>query len=125
MGQATRTTKLLFACGKREEGGANTSKRAYLEETDTILDAARGFYVDFFLSHTDKVTERVPYFSEHHQAMRERLISADKLLTWTEFQTVETAEHPQPLPNWNFSRAFPNFPVVYRRSVIKDALGKV
>lgn len=125
MGQATRTTKLLFACGKRDEGGANTSKRAYLEETVTILDAARAFYVAFFLSHADKVTERVPYFSTHHQAMRERLISADKLLTWTECATVETAEHPHPLPDWNFSLAFPKFPVVYRRSVIKDAIGKV
>jgi putative transposase len=125
VGQATRTTKLLFAIGKREAGGANTSKRAYLEETSTILDAARAFYVAFFLFHAEKVTERVPYFSERHQEMRERLISADKLLTWTEFQTVETAEHPYPLPDWNFSRAFPNFPFVYRRSVIKDAIGKV
>ena len=120
-----RTTKLPLAFGKREEGGANTSKRAYLEETATILDAARAFYVAFFLFHTENVTERVPYFSEHHQEMRERLISADKLLTWTEFQTVETAEHPHALPDWNFSRAFPHLPVVYRRSVIKDAIGRV
>jgi IS605 OrfB family transposase len=125
VGQATRTTKLLLASGKREERGANTSKRVYLEETATILDAARAFYVAFFLAHAGKVTERVPYFSEHKQEMRERLISADKLLTWTEFQTVETAEHPHPLPDWNFSRAFPKFPFVYRRSVIKDAIGKV
>ena len=125
MGQATRTTKLLFAIGKREEGGANTSKRAYLDETATILDAARAFYVAFFLFHAEKVTERVSYFSERHQEMRERLISPNELLTWTEFQTVETAEHPHPLPDWNFSLAFPNFPFVYRRSVIKDALGKV
>src|SRR5258708_19582291 len=39
--------------------------------------------------------------------------------------TVETAEHPHPLPTWNFSRAFPDFPFIYRRSVIKDAIGKV
>jgi hypothetical protein len=125
VGQATRTTKLLLAIGKREKGGANTSKRASLEETATILDAARAFYVAFFLFHAEKVTERVPYFCEPQQAMRERLLSADKLLTWTEFQTVETAEHPHPLPDWNFSRAFPNFPFVYRRSVIKDAIGRV
>jgi len=125
MGQAKRTTKLLLAIGKREEGGANTSKRAYLEETATILDAARFFYVAFFLFHAQKVTERVPYFSEHHQELREGLISADKPLTWTEFQTVETAAHPHPLPDWNFSRAFPKFPCVYRRSIIKDAIGRV
>jgi Putative transposase DNA-binding domain len=90
-----------------------------------LLDVARAFYVAFFLAHAEKVTERVPYFSEHHQEMRERLIATDKLLTWAEFQTVETAEHPHPLPAWNFSRAFPDFPFIYRRSVIKDAIGKV
>src|SRR5260370_9050688 len=57
--------------------------------------------------------------------MQERVISADKLLTWAEFVTVETKAHPDPLPAWNFSRAFPNFPSIYRRSVIKDAIGKV
>ena len=125
MGQASRTTKLLLDLSTRNQGGANRAKRAALEETAKLLDAARAFYVAFFLAHADKVTERVPYFSEPHQAMRERLLSADKLLTWTEFQTVETAEHPHPLPAWNFSQAFPHFPFVYRRSVIKDAIGRV
>jgi hypothetical protein len=117
----SRTTKLPLDLSKRSQGGVNSGKRAYLEETAKLLDEARAFYVAFFLAHAEKVTEQVPYFSEHHQEMRERLISADKLLTWTEFATVETAEHPQPLPDWNFSRAFLNFPFVYRRSVIKDA----
>jgi len=125
MGQASRTTKLLLDLGKRDQGGANSEKRAALQGTVRLLDAARAFYVAFFLAHAEKVTERVPYFSEHHQEMRERLISTDKLLTWAEFQTVETAEHPHPLPAWNFSRAFPDFPFIYRRSVIKDAIGKV
>jgi hypothetical protein len=125
MGQASRTTKLLLDLGKRVQGGANSEKRAALEETVRLLDVARAFYVAFFLAHAEKVTERVPYFSEHHQEMRERLIATDKLLTWAEFQTVETAEHPHPLPAWNFSRAFPDFPFIYRRSVIKDAIGKV
>jgi hypothetical protein len=90
-----------------------------------VLAAARAFYVAFFLAHAEKVTERVPYFSEQHQEMRERLISADKLLTWAEFQTVQTKEHPHPVPEWNFSQAFADMPVVYRRAVMKDAIGKV
>jgi IS605 OrfB family transposase len=125
MGQATRTTKLLLEFGARAEGGANTAKRAYLEEAARLLDRARAFYVAFFLAHPDKLAERVRYFSEHHQEERERLISSNELLTWAEFATVATARHPHPLLTWNFSRAFPNFPVVYRRSVIKDAIGRV
>ena len=54
----------------------------------------------------------------------QRLISADKLLTWAEFHTVATDAHPDPLPLWNFSRRFPDFPNRYRRSVIKDCIGK-
>ncbi len=125
MGQATRTTKLPLDLSNRTQGGANTGKRAYLEATVWVLDAARAFYVAFFLAHAEKVTEQVPYFSEPHQQMRQRQISADKLLTWAEFQTVVTSQHPHPLPEWNFSQAFPDFPFVYRRSVIKDAIGKV
>ncbi len=123
MGQATRTTKLPLDFSKRTQGGANTGKRAYLEATVQVLDAARAFYVAFFLAHQEKLSQRVAYFSEQHQEMRERLISADELLTWAEFQTVETKAHPLPLPDWNVSQALPDFPSVYRRSVIKDALG--
>ncbi len=125
MGQATRTIKLPLALDKRRQGGANTGKRAYLEATVVVLNAARAFYIAFFLAHRDKLTERVPYYSEQDHEMQERVISADKLLTWAEFVTVETKAHPDPLPAWNFSRAFPNFPSIYRRSVIKDAIGKV
>jgi putative transposase len=124
MGQATRTTRLPLDLGKRTQGGANKGKRVYLQSTIGMLDAARAFYIAFFLAHPDKLSERVPYFSEQQQ-VRERPISADTLLTWAEFQTVETKEHPHPLPEWNFSQAFPDFPFVYRRSVIKDAIGKV
>jgi putative transposase len=124
MGQATRTTKLPLDLGKRTHGGTNTGKRACLEATVQVLNAARAFYVAFFLAHPDRLSERVPYFSEKYQAERERLISADQLLTWAEFQTVATAEHPEPLPDWNFSQAFPDFPFIYRRAVIKDAIGK-
>jgi len=125
MGQASRTTKLLLDLSDRESGGANTGKRAYLEETARILDTARAFYIAFFLAHPDKLTERVQYCSQKHQAARERLISPHELLTWAETLTVATREHPRPLPSYNFSSQFPEFPFIYRRSVIKDAIGKV
>lgn len=82
-------------------------------------------HIDFFLAHADKLAERVAYYSEKHMEMRERAISANELLTWTEARTVETKEHPHPWPDWNFTEAFPALPFVYRRSVIKDAIGKV
>src|SRR6266566_1490130 len=125
MGQATRTTKLFLDLGSPEEGGANSGKRAFLEETSRLLDAARAFYVTFFLAHPDKLAERVRYFSETLQEERERLISPNELLTWAESLTVETRAHPHPLPTYNFSEQFPDFPFIYRRSVIKDAIGKV
>ena len=48
-----------------------------------------------------------------------------ELLTWAEARTVETKGHPHVWPDWNFTEAFPALPFVYRRSVIKDAIGKV
>ena len=107
MGKASRTTKLLLDLNERTAGGANTGKRAYLEETARLLDEARAFYVAFLLAHPDKLAERVSYFSEKFQEERERLISANELLSY------------------NFSERFPEFPFIYRRSVIKDAIGKV
>lgn len=124
MGQTARTTKLLLDLSDRDHGGANREKRRYLEETVKVLDAARRFYLDFFLAHPEKLHERVEVISSVTGEVREGLISADKLLTWTEFQTVATDAHPDPLPNWNFSQSFPDFPNRYRRSVIKDCLGK-
>ncbi len=124
MGQTARTTKLLLDLRARDQGGANSNKRRYLEETVTILDAARQFYLDFFLAHPEKLMERVEVVSKQTGEVREGLISSDKLLTWAEFQTVETREHPTPLASWNFSRQFPDFPNRYRRSVIKDVIGK-
>jgi hypothetical protein len=125
MGQAIRTTKLLLDLGRRDQGGANTDKRAALDATAEVLTAARAFYIDFFLAHAQKLTERVAYYSEEHLEMRERLLSAHELLTWAEACTVVTAAHPHPRPGWNFSERFPVMPVAYRRSVIKDAIGKV
>jgi putative transposase len=124
MGQATRTTKLLLDLGERTQGATNTRKRAYLEETAKILDTARAFYVAFFLAHPEKLTERVTSVSDRDQQEREQLISPNELLTWAEFQTVATKEHPHPRPDWNFSEHFPDMPFTYRRSVIKDAIGK-
>jgi len=125
MGQATRTTKLPLDLDTRNVGGANTGKRASLQATIEVLNRARAFYVDFFLAHADKLAERVSYYSEKHQELRERLISPNELLTWAESNTVATCEHPHPLPAYNFSERFPEFPFIYRRSVIKDAIGKV
>ena len=124
MGQSARTTKLLLDLAEREQGGANKRKRSHLEATVAILNAARQFYLDFFLAHPDTLLERVQVISKKTGEVSEGLISADKLLTWAEFHTVETSVHPDPLPAWNFSRAFPDFPNRYRRSVIKDVLGK-
>ncbi len=66
MGQATRTTKLSLNLGKREEGGANSGKRAYLDATAAVFNQARAFYLDFFLAHTTKLEERISYYSEKH-----------------------------------------------------------
>src|SRR5258708_24764916 len=124
MGQATRTTKLLLDLGKREEGGANTGKRAYLDATGAILTQARAFYLDFFLAHAQKLAERVSYYSEKHLEMRTRAISANELLTWAEGCTVATREHPHPWEGWNFSERFAGMPVVYRRAALQNALGQ-
>ncbi len=124
MGQTARTTKLLLDLSAREQGGANAGKRSHLEETVVILNAARRFYLDFFLAHPDKLMERVKVIAKKTGEVSEGVISADKLLTWAEFQTVETRDHPTPLLEWNFSRAFPDLPNRYRRSVIKDVIGK-
>src|SRR6266568_2172289 len=124
MGQATRTTKLLLDLSERRQGGANSEKRAALHATEEVLNRARAFYIDFFLAHAQKLAERVPYYSEKHLEMRERPISANELLSWAETCTVATREHPEPLEGWNFTERFPAMPFVYRRSVIKDAIGK-
>lgn len=124
MGQATRTTRLSLDLGKREEGGANTGKRAYLDATGAILNQARAFYLDFFLAHAVKLAERVSYYAEKHLEMRTRAISPNELLTWAEGCTVATREHPHPWEEWNFSERFPGMPFVYRRAAIKDAIGK-
>ena len=111
MGQAARTTKLLLDLSPREQGGANTEKRAHLEKTVEILNAARRFYLDFFLAHPEKLKERVHIISKETGEVRDGLISADKLLTWAEEQTVMTKEHPMPLAGWNLANAFQSCPI--------------
>ncbi len=125
MGQVTRTTKLSLDLGNRSQGGANSEKRAALAATEEILNAARAFYIDFLLAHAQKLLERVAYYSDEHLEIREPLISAHELLTWAEACTVATEAHPHPWTGWNFSERFPGMPCAYRRSVIKDAIGKV
>jgi hypothetical protein len=124
MGQARRTTTLPLDLAPRDQGGANTTKRLALEETVRLLTTARAFYVDFFLAHPGKLTEHVLVTPSLTGEQEARLISPDQLLTWAEEQTVETRDHPEPLPGWNFTRRFPDMPYLYRRSVIKDAIGK-
>jgi transposase len=124
MGQAVRTTKLFLDLGKRNKGGANTDKRSYLDATADVLTQARSFYLDFFLAHTEKLAERVSYYSEKHLEQRERRISSNELLTWAESCTVATKEHPHPWEGWNFTERFIGMPFVYRRAAIKDAIGK-
>ncbi len=124
MGQASRTTKLILDLGNRTRGGANSEKRAALDATGALLNQARAFYIDFFLAHADKLAEKVTYYSEEHLELRERLISAHELLTWAEGCTVETNAHPHAWIGWNFTERFGGMPVAYRRSVIKDAIGK-
>ena len=124
MGQATRTTKLQLDLGKRASGGANTEKRTYLDKTAKVLNEGRAFYIEFFLAHAGKLDEKVSYYSEKHQEMRERKISAQELLTWAEAATCATKQHPHPWAGWNFSERFPQMPFAYRRSIIKDAIGK-
>src|SRR5262249_14594175 len=72
-----------------------------------------------------KFKETVVYYSQKDLEMRERLISSHELLSWAETATCETSDHPAPWTDWNFTERFPEMPFVYRRSVIKDAIGKV
>src|SRR5262249_44017441 len=111
--------------GNRTQGGVDRGKRAYLDETAQVLNRGRAFYIEFFLAHAEKFRETVVFYSNKHLEMRERLISAHELLTWAAAATCETADRPHPWAGWNFTERFPQMPFVYRRSIIKDAIGKV
>ena len=107
------------------DGGANTSKRAYLEETGKILDAARAFYLAFFLAHRDKLAERVRYFSEKQPAGTGTAAFSQRA---AQLGRGPHRRNGSPslirCPPTTSASSFPEFPFIYRRSVIKDALGK-
>ena len=65
MGQVERTTKLELDLGSREQGGANSEKRGYLQATKSILNSARAFYLTFFLAHPEKLLEKVQVINQH------------------------------------------------------------
>src|SRR5258708_3810652 len=124
MGKAARSTILQLDLSARAGGGANTQKRAALVETSAILTQARAFFLDFLLAHHEKLTEKVSYYSETHQEMREGLISANELRSWLEECTVSTKEHPHPFEGWDFKARFPGMPIHARRAAMKEAIGK-
>jgi hypothetical protein len=41
--------------------------------------------------------EKTTYYSEKHEAIKERKLTAKELLTWAESLTVSTEAHPTPL----------------------------
>ena len=125
MGVAKRTTKVEVNLGDRSQNGVNSAKRVYLDLTAEILNHARVFYINFFLAHSFKFNEIVTYYSEKHKEYRQRKINAEELLTWVESVTMSTESHPHVLDGWDFTKRFPDLPRDYRRSVIKDAVGKV
>jgi len=108
----------------RKENGTNIGKRKCLELTRDILNKAREFYIDFFIGHALKFNETESYIDKNGE-QKTRKLSAEQLLTWAESMTVPTAAHPDIMDGWNFSEQFPGMPRDYRRSVIKDAIGKV
>src|SRR5258707_9605166 len=124
VGKAARSTILQLDLSARAGGGANTQKRDALVQTSAILTQARAFFLDFLLAHHEKLTQRVSYYSEKHQEMREGLISANELRSWLEECTVSTNEHPHPFPDWDFKARFPDMPIHARRAAMKEAIGK-
>ena len=124
MGKAARSTILALDLSPRACGGANTEKRAALEETTAILTEARAFFLDFLLAHNEKLTEKVVYFSEKHQELRERLLTAEELRSWLEQCTVSTKAHPSVPPEWDFKARFPGMPTHARRATMREAIGK-
>jgi hypothetical protein len=96
MGKAARSTMLELNLSPRACGGANT----------------------------EKLTEKVVYFSEKHQELRERLLTAEEVRSWLEQCTVSTKAHPSVPPAWDFKARFPGMPTHARRATMKEAIGK-
>jgi len=124
MGKAARSTILELDLSPRACGGANTEKRAALEKTTAILTEARAFFLDFLLAHNEKLTEKVVYFSEKQQELRERLLTAEEVRSWLEQCTVSTKAHPSVPSAWDFKARFPGMPTHARRATMKEAIGK-
>lgn len=125
MGLSKRTTKLSINIDNKKDGGTNTNKKNYLFATKDLLNKARVFYTDFFLTHSLKFEEKVSYFSEKEQKEKERKINNKELLSWSESLTLETKKNPTVLEGWDFKNLFPDFPKNLRRSVINDSIGRV
>jgi transposase len=123
MGKAARSTILQLDLSPRACGGANTEKRAALQQTSAILTEARAFFLDFLLTHNEKLTEKLVYYSEKHQELRERLLSAEELRSWLEQCTVSTKAHPHVPAEWDFKARFPGMPAPVRRAAMKEAKG--
>src|SRR5260370_13431004 len=124
MGKVARSTMLELDLSPRARGGANTENRAAFEQTTAILTEARPCFLDFLLAHNEKLTEKVVYFSEKHQELRERLLTAEELRSWLEQCTVSTKAHPSVPSAWDFKARFPGMPTHARRATMKEAIGK-
>src|SRR5260370_27120862 len=124
MGKAARSTILELDLSTRECGGATTQKRAALEKITAILTKARAFFLDFLLAHNEKLTEKVVSFSEKHQELRERRLTAEEVRSWLEQCTVSTKAHPSVPPEWDFKARFTGIPSHARRAAMKEAIGK-
>ena len=71
------------------------------------------------MGHTARTTKLLLDLSEREQGGANR----DKRRYLEEMVAIYA--HPDPRPAWNFSQGFPDFPNWYRRSVIKDCIGKI
>jgi hypothetical protein len=71
MGKAERTTKLLLDLGDPQAGGANVGKREYLASTTRILNDARAFYLEFFLSVIKDCIGKARAYSTAHASWKE------------------------------------------------------
>src|SRR5260370_11687384 len=99
MGQTARTTKLLLDLSARDQGGANGHKRRYLEETVALLNAARVFYLEFFLAHPDKLMERVEAISHPTGHVSDRPLPPDHPPPSPPLPTAATTHPPHPPPH--------------------------
>lgn len=125
MAKTKRTTKLQIDLGNRKSGGTNTTKKEYLFLTKEVINKAREFFTDFFLTHSLKFDETVLYFSEKEQKEKGRKINNKEILSWSESLTLKTKENSIVLVGYDFKSKFPDMPRDFRRSAINDSIGRV